>query len=174
MENYFPGLEIEKMDIDSLKKKKRILKVRRVVSNLILIACIGIFTAVITEISLLFISFSDDPTTIGILVILYGLPAGIIISLINIQKTVFEALRDSIISSFICSISFILIHWILRNNRSSLPNYMEMMLQTKVLFYFIPLMFVVITFPWGAFIGTCFIKGIKRRLQNKKENKYIH
>lgn len=174
MENYFPVLEIEELDIDSLKKKKRILKIRRIISNLVLIAYIGAFTAIITEVSLLLIGLSSDQTAVSILVIMYGIPAGILIALINMKKSIFEAFRDSIFSSIICSICFILIHWILRNHRSLLPNFLETMLQTKILFYFIPLIFIVITFPWGAIIGTYLIKLIKRRIQKMKQNKHIH
>ena len=168
MESYFPNHLYEEVDIDSIVKKKRRSIMRRQLRYLILISFIGILTAIVIELTLLFVGFFSDKTTISIAVIFYGIPAGFLISLCNKKENLLFNIRDSFFSSIICSVSFIIIYFILREFIAKFPYEMRIMFRTKLIIIFIPFISILFSFPWGAIIGNFVVKKLKEKLQKAK------
>ncbi|NHJ03318.1 MAG: hypothetical protein EAX90_00685 [Candidatus Heimdallarchaeota archaeon] len=168
MESYFPNHLYEEVDIDSIVKKKRRFIARRRLRYLILISFIGILTAIIIELTLLFVGFYSDKTTISIAVIFFGIPAGFLISLCNKKENLLLDIRDSFFSSLIFSASFIIIFFILKKFSAKFPNEMQIMFQTKLIILFIPFICIFFSFPWGVITGNFVVKRLKKKLQKAK------
>lgn len=173
MESYFPNHKFEEVDIDSIVKKKRRSIVKRRLRYLTLISSIGILCAMLSELMFLFIYLSSDQTTIGVLVTFLGIPAGFLVSLCNKDENLLIDIRDSFFSSIICSISFIILHLILKVFSYKFPSEMIVMFYRNLILLFFPLMNILFSFPWGAITSNFLVKRLKRKLQKAKHKENI-